>query len=139
MRTRRARSAFVRETFCLDAIPKHYYEDGITAVCEVLLDRNVSKSEFCRSIFLDSRLAFLSNFAQRQIAQLLGVAVSLVGHCKAQAEEARTAEVKRETGHPVFLNAENEQIIRDWLQRRTQSRNWPTLREVKEQIVAELE
>jgi hypothetical protein len=39
----------------------------------------------------------------------------------------------------VFLNAESEQVIRHWLQRRAQSRSRPTLREVKEQIVAELE
>jgi Trp operon repressor len=108
IRTRRVKSAFVSETFCADTLPKRYHKDVITAVCEVLLDRNVSKSEFCRSIFLDSLLAFLSNFSQRQIAQLLGVAVSLVNRCKAQAEEARTAEARRETGRPAFLNAENK-------------------------------
>jgi hypothetical protein len=111
----------------------------IRAVREVLLDQNVSTSEFCRSIFLDSRLAFSSDFSQKQSAQFLGIVASLVNRWKAQAEEAGIEEARRETGRPAFLNAESEQIIRDWLQRRAQSRNWPTLREVKEQIVAELE
>jgi hypothetical protein len=37
------------------------------------------------------------------------------------------------------MQPENKQIIRDWLKRRVTIRDWPTLREVKEQIVAELE
>jgi hypothetical protein len=79
------------------------------------------------------------DFSQRQIAEFLAVSVSLVNRCEAQTEEAKIAEARREVGRPAFLNVESEQIIRDWLQRRAQSRNWPTLREAKEQIVAELE
>jgi hypothetical protein len=97
---------FIRKTFHLNTLPKHYPEDVIKAVCEVFLDRNVSKSEFCRSIFLDSRLAFFSDFSQRQITQFMGVAVSRVNRCKAQAEEAR-----RETGSPAFLVSESEQAF----------------------------
>jgi transposase len=90
-------------------------------------------------IFLDPRLAFFTEFSQTQIAEFLDVAQSLVSRCKAQAEENRTTEARRQVGRLSFLQPENEQIIRDWLKRQVTTHDWPTLRKVKEQIVAELE
>jgi hypothetical protein len=55
-----------------------------------------------------------------------------------KTKKNRTTEARRQVGCPSFLQPENEQIIRDWLKRRVTTRDWPTLREVKEQIVAEL-
>jgi hypothetical protein len=56
-----------------------------------------------------------------------------------QAEEDKTAEARREVECPAFLRAESEQIIRDWLEHRSVTRDWWTVRDFKEQIVAELE
>jgi hypothetical protein len=139
MRTRQAKHAFVCEHFHLEAFPRLYHEDVITAVCDALLESNMPKSEFCRLIFLDPRLAFFTEFSQTQIAEFLDVARSLVSRCKAQAEEDRTTEARRQVGSPSFLQPENEQIIQDWLKWQVATRDWPTLREEKEQIVAELQ
>jgi hypothetical protein len=89
------------------------------------------KSEFCRLIFFDQRLAFFTEFSQTQIAEFLDVARSLVNQCKAEAEEDRTTEVRRHVWGFSFLMPENKQIIRDWLKRRFTTRDWPTLREAK--------
>jgi transposase len=97
------------------------------------------KSEFCRLIFLDPRLTFFIEFSQTQIAEFLYVARSLVSRCKTQPEEDRTTEARRQAGRPSFLQPANEQIIRDWLKQPVTTRNGLALREVKEQIVAELE
>jgi hypothetical protein len=67
MRTRQAKHALVSEHFHLEELPKFYHEDVITAVCDVLLESNMSKSEFYRLIFLDPRLAFFTEFSQTQI------------------------------------------------------------------------
>jgi hypothetical protein len=71
MRTRQAKHAFFCEHFHLKALPRLYHEDVITAVCDVLLESNMPKSEFCRLIFLDPRLAFFTEFSQTQIAEFL--------------------------------------------------------------------
>jgi transposase len=89
------------------------------------------KSEFCRLIFLDPRVAFFTEFSPTQIAEFLEIAQFFVSRCKTQAEEDRTTEARRQVGRPSFLQPENEQIIRNWLKRRVTTRNWPTLREVK--------
>jgi hypothetical protein len=139
MQIYQAKHAFVCEHFHLEALPRLYHEDIITAVCEVLLESNMPKSEFCRLIFLDPRLASFTEFSQTQIGEFLDIARSLFSRCKAQAEEDRTTKVRRQVGRPSFRQPENEQIIRNWLKRRVTTRDWPTLREVKKQTVAELE
>jgi transposase len=139
MRTHQAQHAFVCEHFYLEALPRPYHEEGIPAVCDVLLETDMPKSEFCRLIFLDASLAFFTEFSQTQIAEFLDLARSLVSQCKAQSEEDRTTEARRQVGRPSFLQPENEQSIRHWLKRRVTTCDWRVLREVKEQIVAELE
>jgi hypothetical protein len=109
MRTRQAKYAFVCEHFHLEALPILYHKDVIAAVCEVLFENNVSKSEFCRLIFLDPRLASFTEFSQTQIAEFLDIARSLFSRCKAQAEEDRTTKARRQVGRPSFLQPANEQ------------------------------
>jgi hypothetical protein len=118
--------------FHLEALPRLYHEDVITAVCDVLLESNMPKSKFCRLIFLDLRFVFFAEFSQTQIAEFLEVARSLVSRCKAQAEKDRTIEARRQGGRPSFLQPENEQIIWDWLKQQITTRDWLTPREVKQ-------
>jgi hypothetical protein len=101
----------------LEALPRLYHEDIIITICDVFLESNMPKSEFCIFIFLDPRLAFFREFSQTQIAEFLDVACSLVSRCTAQAEEGRITEGRRQVGRPSFLQPKNEQIIRDWLKR----------------------
>jgi hypothetical protein len=65
--TRQAKHAFVCEHFYLEVLPRLYHEDVITAVCDVLLESNMPKSEFCKLIFLDPRLAFSQNSHRYQL------------------------------------------------------------------------
>jgi hypothetical protein len=95
MRTRQAKHAFVCEHFHLEALPRLGHEDVITAICDVLLKGNLPKSELCRWIFLDPRLAFFTEFSETHIAEFMNVARSLVSRCKAQADEDRTTEARR--------------------------------------------
>jgi hypothetical protein len=92
MRSRQAKHAFVCEHFHLEALL--YHENIITAVCDVLLESNMPKSEFCILVFLDPRLAFFTEFSQTQIAEFLDVDRSLVSRRKAQAKEERTTEAR---------------------------------------------
>jgi hypothetical protein len=77
----------------------------------------MSRNEFRRWIFLDSRRTFSPEFSQIQIAKFLSIARLFINHCKAQAEENKTAEAKREAGDTAFLRANIEQIIQYWLHR----------------------
>jgi hypothetical protein len=78
----------------LDTRPILYHVDLIIEIYDVLIDRNMPKSEFCRSLFLDSRFAFFAEFSQTQIAELLGIVPLLGSRCKSQAEEDKTAKAR---------------------------------------------
>jgi hypothetical protein len=90
-----SRIELICQHFHLEVLPGLCHEDVITEVCDLLLERNMPKSEFCRLVFLDPRLTFFTEFSQTQIAEFLDVAWPLVSRCKAQAEEDRTTEARR--------------------------------------------
>jgi transposase len=90
-------------------------------------------------LFTDPRCAFFSDFPQVQLAAFLGVSPGLVSQCKREAQETAAAGVNRELGRPALLSPAGEQKIQQWLREQTAARAWPTLRDVKEQIMAELE
>jgi transposase len=139
MRSREVQRAFMRDHFHLEVLPIHYHEDVVTTICSVLRDRNLPKSELCRLIFTDPRCRFFSEFSQTQVADFLGVSAALVSRCKQQAMDANYQEMNHEQGRPPLLKPTSEEKIREWLREQTAGRNWPTLRAVKEQIVAQLE
>jgi transposase len=111
----------------------------MTAIKEVLSERDASKSELCRLIFLDARLKLLTNLPQHDLAAFLKVSEGLVSRCRRQAQEEGEAGIDRTNGRPAFLPPANEEEIRRWIAEKTAVRDWPSIRDLKEQIVAELE
>jgi hypothetical protein len=92
MRSRQEFRAFIQKHFHLDAIPALYQTSVMTAVAEVLEKQQVSKSDFCRLIFLDERLRLMAEFPQQIIAAFLGISEALVSRCRSQAhEDGRTS------------------------------------------------
>jgi hypothetical protein len=104
MQTRQAKHAFVCEHFHLKALPWLYHENVITAVCEVLLESNMTKSEFCRLIFSTQGSRFSQNSHRHRLQKFLDVARSRVSRCKAQAEKDRTTEARRQVGALHFCS-----------------------------------
>jgi hypothetical protein len=111
----------------------------MTGIMQVLSERDATKSELCRIAFLDPRLRILAEQPQYTIAAFLRVSEGLVSKCRRQAELDAEAGIDRERGRPSLLSQPAEEAIRDWIRAKTAVRDWPILRDVKEQIVAELE
>jgi hypothetical protein len=64
---------------------------------------------------------------------------TLVSCWKAQAEEKKTTEARKDLRRPAFLEVERKQLIWDWFERRAATGTGQPLSEMKEQIVIELE
>jgi hypothetical protein len=63
----------------------------------------------------------------------------MFSRCRPQAQEEGEAGIDRANGRPAFLPPEREQRIQEWIIEKIKSPHWPTVCDLKEQILAELE
>jgi hypothetical protein len=130
---------FARDDFALEVMPILDQTDVMTGIREVLSELDTSKSELCRLILLDPRLQHFANFPYPIIAAFLKVSEGLVSRCWREAQEEGEAGIDRTNGRPAFLPPESEDRIREWNVEKAKIQDWPTVRDLNEQIFAELE
>jgi hypothetical protein len=129
----------VANQFNLDAIPILYRTDVVNAAFEALLEPSLRRSDCCRLMFSDKRLRVFRELPQATIAQFLRVSDSVVSQCRHQAEAAQSSSSEPHYGRPTIIPDADEQGVLEWIRSRTLANDWPTLREVKEQILHRLE
>jgi hypothetical protein len=130
---------FAEQRFHLEALPPIDETDILTGVQALLSERGMSRSELCRWTFTDRRLQILAQLPQETIARFLGVSAALVARCRSAAEADLRAHASHDPGRPILLSAAAEEAIVRWAQTRCKTRDWPTVREFREQVVAHLE
>jgi hypothetical protein len=109
MSSRQELRAFIHQHFQPDAIPALYHTRVVTAVVEVLDEQEISKSDFCRLIFLDKRLRLMAELPQQIIAAFLAISEALVSRCRIQAHEDGCTSLNAIQGCPPLLPPDHEQ------------------------------
>jgi hypothetical protein len=113
---------------CVPSFTKHFHPNTIpdfhqtsvmTAVAEVLDEQQVSKSDFCRLIFLNERLSLMAELPQQIIAAFLGISEALVSRFRSQVHEDGRTRLNPISDRPRLLPPDHEQQIIEWLHLQT--------------------
>ncbi len=104
-----------------------------------ILDGDPTPSQICRFIYTSEELVPLTRLPQTTLAIFLRCSVSLVNHQAVRWIGSSAPLVSLRSGRPKYLTDSSEAKILHWLTERCAAEQWPTTREFKHRILAELE
>ena len=139
METRTKCRSLVNSRIDLDKLPESLRGPAYDFFSQYKGNEEISKSEICRLIYTRSELSDLALLPLTTLALALRVTASLVSQIKAEASSSSVGDAEKRPGRPCILPPSSMEALTAWIREECSAKRFPTLRELKHEIILELE